>query len=81
MFLLNILLFILDETIKKIENNLDQKYSGKQRKSYNHKWNVGDICAAQYHNNQKWYRAQIKNIEEDNVLVINNYYYIYYKMQ
>ncbi|XP_043464872.1 RING finger protein 17 [Leptopilina heterotoma] len=59
-----------NEVLKYIETNLDEKYSRKAIKPCGQKWKIGDICIAQYHNNKKWYRAQIKRIiDHENVQV------------
>lgn len=56
-----------------IEAELDKRYCRRTVKAYDKIWKENDICIAQYHDNQKWYRAQIKKIiDSKNVQVIYN---------
>lgn len=72
MLLHSIVLFLLDsDLLHYIETEL-QNYYKKVKINKEKKWKEGEICIAQYHHNQKWYRGRIVNNLGNVVQVKNN---------
>lgn len=65
-------IFILDnDTLDHIKDTLTQHYGTRSIKKYDHIWQKGDLCIANYHKDKKWYRAKVLDILKNQSLLVN----------
>ncbi|XP_026668019.1 RING finger protein 17 isoform X2 [Ceratina calcarata] len=57
-------------SLKHIEEQLENLYERPPIESCDSLWNVGDLCIAQYHTDNKWYRGKIIEILNDDVVKV-----------
>lgn len=66
------MLYFLDgEVLAFINSTLEAKFSGSVAKACDMVWAPNDLCIAQYHNDKKWYRAQVLELlDNDEIKVL-----------
>nr|CAD7403847.1 unnamed protein product [Timema cristinae] len=54
-----------EETLRIIQNMLELRFKNSKPKPHDFYWSAGLPCIAQYHSDNKWYRAKVLEVNDD----------------